>query len=1240
MLTRQIAAIQQRFAQNPGAELEAKFSYYAAHSVKYEAYERVLNYLSREVGNEVLEQSHVFSRDGIRKIVYDGVDDAPDTVKWQRKDLLANFDFPEYNIRVSLNNETELTPAQIPTTFTGTTVRDRSRRSYTLPDTFNRVDLTEVMMQAEDGVARPVYEIELEYLGPPDQLGTFEAAVTLLFKILHGTHVVYTTEMKNSMLAAVGPVLGNRGAEISKEILVEARNIKHRDLVWGGIVGNRETGYQPNRFGTVTTQPPTRYVVTFKADGFRKLLIVHRTGIWLVYPPFEFNLVIGRVGGFVKFLDDFDRTVLDGELVIPKHTNNILHYYLGFDCLAVKGSASIQQKNYFERAQLVAAVAKIMKTPTLTIDTKKTRELTTPAVFFEAVAEFLNEREALPYPEDGLMFIPADVQYNFGSQLLPLSHRSLTVVPDICKWKEQRNITIDFALGWTPDGRLDLLSYDTSKKELVKFVGDVINPLTPAMIDYQSELTAGKPGLTVFEYEWFQGKLVPRRPRYDKKGTPNRLEIALDNWEDIHNPITEDEITGRSLKMTFSYHNRIKKALFAFLPRGANILDIGSGKGGDVSRWMSLGGLVVAVEPNETNRAELVERIATFDMTDRVKVVPTGGEDTVAITEAVQAFIPGGQVDAVALMLSMSFFWSSSAHLDALITTIVTNLKPGGTIIFLTINGDAVQQLFEPAFSPERRTSITLADAKLDLNPPSPPPYGRGLDVEMRGTIVDQQHEYLVHIHDLTQRLAPHGIVLTEQWRAEGEPLLSHDNAVFSSLYAYGYYTDTGTVPRSQAPVTNIPLLAPPLQMEPVPPLPIPIVAIPPPPVAIPPIPPVGTVLRRENEQLAWLPVSYTGRGGRVVAGPAINDDTYAPLTCTWYPNLVRIATIGEGSCFLHAVLKGYNKQYQEDNKATFRLGYVANLRRDLAIELGRLNPLYPEHTYWATSGNGAFVGVAMEEVIHENLVEILGVDYSLSGLQRLLNSTHTLGDEVYKFISDALNVDVYVLRATRTDLFPHYHTHRPAVVRDGIVIIGNMYHYETLAVSSEQGFQTVFPPGDPFLAALSEVFVGDGAFNDIVNNIPFDPDENFITSTVGRIVGWYNDEFRVQDPAVVQQALADFDAKVTEIFSETDPLRYTYSRLRDQIAQRVQLVVLDPAAAPLTPVDADEDELDRVLVVLERSGVPVETRDKIRAVVAAHNDPQVEQNLERLITIAFEEGLVTQDMADMVVTALAVIRG
>src|SRR5690606_11387375 len=96
-------------------------------------------------------------------------------------------------------------------------------------------------------------------------------------------------------------------------------------------------------------------------------------------------------------------------------------------------------------------------------------------------------------------------------------------------------------------------------------------------------------------------------------------------------------------------------------------------------------------------------------------------------------------------------------------------------------------------------------------------------------------------------------------------------------------------------------------------------------------------------------------------------------------------------------------------------------------------------------------------------------------------------------YVSDILNIDIYVLRATQDDLYPHLHTHRPNNPRNAIVIIGNMYHYEVLAVDTDDGFQTVFLPNDPFLTALTNLFIGDGNFTDIINTIPYDPDETFI---------------------------------------------------------------------------------------------------------------------------------------------------
>ncbi|GAG79847.1 unnamed protein product, partial [marine sediment metagenome] len=130
--------------------------------------------------------------------------------------------------------------------------------------------------------------------------------------------------------------------------------------------------------------------------------------------------------------------------------------------------------------------------------------------------------------------------------------------------------------------------------------------------------------------------------------------------------------------------------------QGLTLLDIGSGRGGDVSKWRNYS-KIVAVEPNPEHIVELQRRIALNGMSDRVLIVNTGGEDIVTIHNAVRHFI-GGRVDVVSMMLSMSFFWRSQSMVNRLVNTIISNIKPDGKMIFLTIDGDLVEQTFEPAF--------------------------------------------------------------------------------------------------------------------------------------------------------------------------------------------------------------------------------------------------------------------------------------------------------------------------------------------------------------------------------------------------------------------------------------------------------------------------------------------------------------------------------------------------------------
>ena len=53
-----------------------------------------------------------------------------------------------------------------------------------------------------------------------------------------------------------------------------------------------------------------------------------------------------------------------------------------------------------------------------------------------------------------------------------------------------------------------------------------------------------------------------------------------------------------------------------------------------------------------------------------------------------------------------------------------------------------------------------------------------------------------------------------------------------------------------------------------------------------------------------------------------------------FYPNLVRTGTISEGSCFLHSVLKGLNKDNYSSMSKSEKLKYNKQLREEISESL------------------------------------------------------------------------------------------------------------------------------------------------------------------------------------------------------------------------------------------------------------------------------------------------------------------
>ena len=535
-------------------EVEAKFGSFDGNfkaEVPYVHYERILRYLRTRggksfqsgsvIGLESINSSEVASDNNeIRRITEIVAGYEPERIRWQRKQTIGkHVNITEYDIRVSINIETPLLEYEIPKSFNPTYIRSRHRSSFVLANGVIRIDLTEVSVREGVDFKPPNYEIEVEFLGDPTQFNIFETHLLNVFRIARGSHLVYSNSVKYAMIYDMVAILGSKDPNmIDSHVLVEARNIKKRDLVYGGIVGNRET----------------RYAITFKADGLRKMLIIHSTGIWLVYPPHEFNLLHtpkSKDPELNAFILTFDGTVFDGELVEPKIFKPGTYTYLAFDCLALndkqpkaKQNASIQKRSFLERHAFAKKV-QVLRSEILTVNTKDTEVINSPSEYFRLVNSYLARRAQLPYREDGLIFIPVDVVYNPHTEKYQLFERSLTRYPDTCKWKQALDITIDFAIRPTLDGHIELYSYQKATVQngvktpghMVKFEGDQINPVTVDMIDHSNPMTLNKRVDSIFEYEFSNGKFRPRKPRLDKQYA-NRLDVAIDDWEDIMNPIS------------------------------------------------------------------------------------------------------------------------------------------------------------------------------------------------------------------------------------------------------------------------------------------------------------------------------------------------------------------------------------------------------------------------------------------------------------------------------------------------------------------------------------------------------------------------------------------------------------------------------------------------------------------------------------------------------------------------------
>lgn len=566
------------------------------------------------------------------------------------------------------------------------------------------------------------YEVEVEYM---DDKKEFLRTVMMVYGELLGTKILYTNKEKELVSTSFRNL-------VLKDGPTKPRNLKKYNIMYGGLVGN----------------PRYNYSMSWKADGVRKFLYFGKIGAWLIYGN-SFNLIARfKTPPSTEFC-------FDGEY-IQKPKKDL---FVVFDIVYYGRMSEIKNAKYEERYKNAKRIVENLKLSFIDIMIKKVVFFKTVNQFYENIDFFLDNSPE-EYKTDGLIFTPNDI-YNTITIVnsMPLSN--------IYKWKPPERLTIDFKIvkingemrlfSYSPDGDIPFYGIKSKKIENITYAdNDIV-----------------KDG-DIGEFSWNEKEQIFElvKIRTDKSSA-NHINIARDVFNDIINPITADYLRGNILKVVSTYHKKIKRDLIKYETKPGNlILDIGTGAGGDLRHYSDR--KLIAVEPNQINRKRLYKLAK-----DDTLIIPYGGEDTLILKTIIEEkYSPGTKVDVISFMLSLSFFWKSEEMFEMLMQTIKYFLKPGGKIIFLTIDGNCVEQVFNPTFGEaEKEKELKLLDLRI-VNEDDHlklyfPEY----------SIVKEQKEYYVFLGDMLKNLESSDHNFN---RAETERLLTNDAKKFTSLYRFG----------------------------------------------------------------------------------------------------------------------------------------------------------------------------------------------------------------------------------------------------------------------------------------------------------------------------------------------------------------------------------------------------------------------------------------------------------------------
>lgn len=753
------------------------------------------------------------------------------------KERLENIDNDEYNLRFMLSNEKKVNKSldNINELLNNDSKKYyRLKNRYCIYDNSGdyRFDLTTVksgngttFKNSKTLNSSINYEIEIEYIGKKEK--KIDKLMNYIFIIIEN---IQNNTLKQSLL--------NKIKENYFELIGLTNNNNNNNGNYqyenkkNFIVGNAVTLHRQNIIKGDTKNIYDKYGVTLKADGERHLLYVYNDEFYLIDINFKIKVMNIKDKNWNNSLIEGELVNSDTFLVYDilfENGNDIRRKQF-------KSIKKNNEDRYSYLTQFINSKSIIKNEKSLNIELKKYLFSVNAdgSDIFEKASELWNNRKYNNYDVDGLIFTPLLEYYPIKSgswyTLFKWKPKTLNSIDFLVKIQKNKNGIEEKKILICKNNNNELKQYKT----LDLYVGGIEhNNYIPIKFNYNNQeeysisnillnndklLINTENGIetieddSIVEFIFDENKekgfqWIPIKIRHDKtllykngqKVYGNYDKIAIDIFRSIINPVTEEMIStgvvesmgvynyyenksynsnNRLVYQNFHNHS-VKDLIFSYISKenkeiSGKLLDLASGKGGDVKRWKKYKFAECVGLDNDLMNIQYAKDL--FDSISRPKpkttfihanisklIFPTqeaGLSDSAKLR--LRTNIPSKEYfDVVSIFFALHYFYSDEITFKILLQNIVDNIKLGGYFIGTCFDGLKVYNILKKQDNIKGDFFEIKKQYKMGTFSKDKPNYGKKIDVYIK-SIGKVHSEYLVNINYLESILEKYGFEKVE----------------------------------------------------------------------------------------------------------------------------------------------------------------------------------------------------------------------------------------------------------------------------------------------------------------------------------------------------------------------------------------------------------------------------------------------------------------------------------------------